>query len=254
MNDPADNRTPSPSATTRTARTVNARRRRGFTLVELMVVVTILLMAFGLMIPSLTEFMKNRELDSVMGEVTSLLSTARMQAVVNGHPFLVVFFREGPRIYDTGLKRWRVGERFDPARAAMASPKIHFDLFFAGRHSDELPRYTDWQERLEKRAESQGRGRARRGPANELTFSVDDLPAVAFERDGTAAFRSGGSEVTVDVSSAKYKKDEGADIVIWQQANAYAALIDVQATGSVKSKVVLAEKIESRRKTAEPGS
>ena len=44
------------------------RGERGFSLIEMMVVIAILSLAFGLMVPSIAEFLKNRELERAGGE------------------------------------------------------------------------------------------------------------------------------------------------------------------------------------------
>ena len=113
-----------PTATYPKPSTVKARG--GFSLVEMMTVVAILLMAFGLMVPSLADFFRNRVLDVVSGEFGSAFNTARMQAVMNGRPFAVVFFQEGIRVYDVKRKTWAAGDEFDPARGQTAHSAIRW--------------------------------------------------------------------------------------------------------------------------------
>jgi type II secretory pathway pseudopilin PulG len=225
-------------------------RLAAFTLVEMMVVVTILLLAFGLMVPSLAEFFKNRALDAVSAQITSAFGTARMQAVVNGRPFHVVFFREGVRIYDEKRQTWRADEVFDPAEGPFADSTIHFDLFFAGKHSDQLPRYDDFarlqKARAAREAERLGR-RSRAGPGEEYEkISIQGLVSVVFERDGSLHLVAGGGN---DVPSAQFRQDPpvGADIVIWQKGNGHASFVDLQPTGTVKSKVAMATEVHSQR-------
>jgi hypothetical protein len=49
-----------------------------------------------------------------------------------------------------------------------------------------------------------------------------------------------------EVPAATYKNEESADILIWQRGNDYATFVDLQATGSMKSKIASGEKIFER--------
>lgn len=193
--------------------------RRGFTLIELMVVIAVILMAAGLMIPSMAEFFKNRALDGVRTQITATLNSARLQAVAKNRPFVVVFFKEGTRTYDVTRGTWREDEEFDPAGAPGAGKGVHIDLVFAGLHSscrtadgglrhcelsqdheecktnecvyglDLLPRYEDWWWVASRGgAPAPGGGEpsppAAGTPATPGTFSIDGLVGVRYERDG----------------------------------------------------------------------
>lgn len=213
----------------------SGRTGNGFSLIEMMVVVSILLMAFGLMVPSLTEFFRNRVLDTAVGEVTGTLYTARMQAVVSGRPHVVVFFREGLRIYDTRTRTWMAESTFDPDAGQTADPFIYYDLYFAGKHSEQVPSYDEWvAENVPVAIEGE----------DPPTFKIDGLVGIEFQRDGTLHMRSSGG---TDVPSVLFRKDppEGGDIVIRQRDNDYAAFIDLQPTGTVKSKIDITKLVPS---------
>ena len=73
---------------------------RGFTLIELMVVIAIIVLAAGLMTPTISDFFKNRQLDAVKGQLGSAFNRARLKAVTEGTRASLVFFREGARVFD----------------------------------------------------------------------------------------------------------------------------------------------------------
>ncbi len=203
---------------------------KGFSLVEMMVVVSILLMAFGLMVPSLTEFFRNRTLDTVVSEMQSTLYTARMQAVVSGRPYTVVFFQEGLRIYDQKTKTWMADREFDAAKGETAHPTITYELYFAGTISEDLPLYDEW-------ADANVPPQDPKDP-EASKFAIKGLVGITFYRDGTLELKAGGSG-GADFASANFRKEPpmGGDIVIKQRDNLYAAFVDLQPTGTVKSKV-----------------
>lgn len=64
----------------------NSRHQRGFTLVELVVVLALLALAYGLAAPALTRAVGGGELRVAMGELALALNQARAGAVVGGAP------------------------------------------------------------------------------------------------------------------------------------------------------------------------
>ena len=63
---------------------------RGFTIVELMVVMAILSLAMGLMIPTLLAFFSNQRLKNVRTHFSSAFGMARLIAITEGSPVRVV--------------------------------------------------------------------------------------------------------------------------------------------------------------------
>ena len=76
------------------------RTSAGFTLIELMVVIFIIVLAAGLMTPTITDFFKGRQLENIRAQFGSAFSSARLRAVSQGVDVSVVFFREGVRVYE----------------------------------------------------------------------------------------------------------------------------------------------------------
>ncbi len=232
--------------------------KAGFTMIELMVVMAIITLAFGIMVPSVTEFFRNRQLDLVRQQFNSALNAARLQAVVNNRPFYVVFFREGIRVYDPKLERWKVDEEFDPETAPAGDEAISFNLLFAGRHGAQLLRYLDWEASrfggtVDKKGAGSDKDEDKDGPKVTLN-DVKGLVKIAFDRDGSLSFVGQGGQ---DVPAASYKADppQGADIIIWQsfhehrEYNPNVAFIDLQPTGTVKSRIASGQGVEKYRQT-----
>lgn len=224
---------------------------RGFTLVELLVVMAIITMAAGLMTPAIADFFRNRAIDRVKGEMTSALRRARLKAVTEGRKTSVVFFREGPRIYDEVYEifadpRWR------PSDSSLANDKnkLWFELGFAddirSDNSDfeqedfepsTKPYVPSWewyerrQERLREQRRSQGAKR------HDLQYDITGLAKVTFQRDGTLRFGPGGN----DVRSVEFRKDDPqrSDIAIYQLDNRAVGFIDLKRTGAADAKIVV---------------
>lgn len=223
----------------------------GFTLIELMVVIAIVVLAAGLMAPTITDFFRNRQLETVRGQFGAALNKARLEAVTKGLPISVVFFREGTRVYDQRTKRF-IDEYFNPELAPAADDKVWFELGFVKRNSTVLPRYRDWEkaQAIQRSAAGGGsRGKAAaegsgttgspvKDPAE--TFDVSGLPRFTFERDGSVTFNTGS-----DVASSEYKREfpDTADIVIKQVGNNSACFMDLRPPGQFRSKVVLLREV-----------
>lgn len=59
-------------------------RKKGFTLIELMVVISIIAIALAIAVPSMTTFMRNAELTSVSNSLLASINTARSEAMKRG--------------------------------------------------------------------------------------------------------------------------------------------------------------------------
>jgi prepilin-type N-terminal cleavage/methylation domain-containing protein len=210
------------------AASTDPRARSGFTLIELMVVVAIVIMAMGLMAPTLIEFFKNQKLKSVRSHFTSALERARLISITKSTTARVVFFKEGVRVYNTKERRFPADEDFTPESSPGAATGITFKLEFAGMDNSQLLEYRKWeatQPNLNKPPSA--------GPeAGTCTLDDPNLPMVEFQRDGSVRWLKGD-----DVPSSRYTADPpGGDIIVEQAGNPEALYIDIRNTGSIKSK------------------
>ncbi len=246
----------------------NRALQAGFTMVELMLVIAIIVVAMGVMTPSMLEFMKNRELDGVKGQFGSIFSNARLQAVQRRRDISVVFFREGPRIFDEITKQFTDERIWNPEDSALAadSPKMWFALGFARGVSSfdpgfdredykpsaalYVPTYAWWEKRQEARAErakggASGKKKGRAGAP--IRYDVSGLYKVTYRRDGTLVFGQGGSDVgstffkELDKQPAERDGLPVSDVVFLQLSSSVAGFIDLRPTGQFKSRIALLE-------------
>jgi len=229
--------------------------RRGFTLIELMVVIAIIVLAAGLMTPTITDFFKNRQLERIRGEFGASFNSARLKAVNEGVPTSLVFFKDGFGIYDERKKQF-CEELARPESSLLASEQMWYVLGFEhGRANIHLPTYSRWKD--SHSPQDTGRGSSRTGgtagasggggsrdtgpgPAQSIT----GLPKITFNRDGSINFATGS-----DVSSAIFNKEEvpsNADIIIYQASNTTACFIDLRGPGQMRCRVVPISQIPTK--------
>jgi prepilin-type N-terminal cleavage/methylation domain-containing protein len=212
---------------------------RGFTLIELLVVVSIIIMAAGLMTPTITDFFRNRQLESIRGSFGSSFNAARLEAVGRGFPFSVIFFQDGARVFNEKAQVFT--EDIGPRKSPFTEGVMWYELgFFSRKPSTELPLFQDWE---------QG---ARLPPppslklkAGTYVYRTDDLPKIIFERDGSLRFSKGA-----DVDSRLYKDQKNADILIYQLMSPVACMMDLRLPGQFKSQVVILDEVPKRPESA----
>lgn len=218
----------------------------GFTLIELMVVIAIIVMAAGLMTPTITDFFKNRQLESLRGHLGAAFNRARLAAVNQGKPVSMVFFREGVRIYDDTQKTFDEEDDFNPQTAPFASDKVWCVLGFFGKKTNlDLPAYSQWEENQrsargelesldgDAAAAAKSPGKAARGPV----YNVSGLPRITFQRDGSLVFTGGGGDVTSTIFNAKDIPDN-ADVIVNQLGNTTVLFVDFKPAGQIKYKIM----------------
>lgn len=72
-----------------------AERREGFTLIEIMIVVAIMLVILGIGIPSVFRSMKKDPLKQAVSDIVEGCSHARAQAILTGEPMVFVISSDG---------------------------------------------------------------------------------------------------------------------------------------------------------------
>jgi type II secretion system protein H len=82
-------RSPGSSGAQRSARPTSARRASGFTLIELILVMMLIVVMASLVIPRLREFFEGRTLDAEVGRFVSLTHYAQSRAVSEGSPMVI---------------------------------------------------------------------------------------------------------------------------------------------------------------------
>lgn len=218
----------------------------GFTMIELIVVIGIIILAAGTMSPTIVDFFKGRKLRIIQQEFRSAINSARLRAVNERSQVRLVFFREGIRVFADRENKF-VDENFSvegPFRVPAEGDRVEswYVLGFQnGMLNNEIPSYTTWKEsgsggkkkrrrRIRRRKSQENRLTADLGPIN-----LDGLPQIAFLRDGSVSFLTG-----VDVASSTFNRKEptNADLILYARGNTSVCLIDIQPTGQNKTKII----------------
>lgn len=242
--------------------------RDGFTMIELMVVIGIIIMASAIMGPTLADFMKNRQLEGVRGQFGRIFNLARQQAVNMRRDMSVVFFREGPRVYDE-LKKGFIPDGWRPDKSPLGEidPTMWYVLGFArgtssqeSKDADEefsfggglsIPPYKKWLalqgKKTSKSKRSSRKSRSRRtssGLTSDDTtkYNTTGLLKITYNRNGTLVFSDGGSDIPTSVYNGEgSSRPKTADLVILQLDAKPSCFIDLRPTGQVRSKIVTLE-------------
>ena len=77
-------------------------RQPGFTLIELIVVIGIIILATGFIVPTLSRFFQNRALNNAGTLIHGVLNGARNDAVTTKKAVRVVFLKRGLRVFMEG--------------------------------------------------------------------------------------------------------------------------------------------------------
>ncbi|MEM7230873.1 MAG: prepilin-type N-terminal cleavage/methylation domain-containing protein [Planctomycetota bacterium] len=225
-------------------------RRRGFTLVELLVVMGIISMSAAMMAPAITTYFRNKDVDNVKGEFTSVMRRARLRAVTEGRDFSVVFFKEGARVYDELNFVFGGDWSPDDSRLGAADSGLMYVLGCAGKIPSNDKRYVEeenfvpkapfippfkWWEDKQNKAKAAVKEKG--GKVIDAQFDIRGLVKITFHRDGTLDFGPGAS----DVRSVLFRKEDTdiADIICYQLGNRASAYLDISRTGLSKSKIVV---------------
>lgn len=209
------------------------RATRGFTLMEILVVMSIIVMAAGILIPSLAEFMRNQRLKGLGGKISSALVWARNEAVTKRVTVRVVFLRYGVWLYTERYGFTESGYRRVVPRGA--ENRVWIRLHFAGITT------RDAAERLpRRRGEPPSATEIREKQGWVFEPAGGEIPADAivlvFSRDGTVDFRGASPG---DRPTSLFLKDHpvDADIVVEELGNQNMAFIDIRPSGGIRLRI-----------------
>lgn len=195
----------------------SAKRAEGFTLIEMMVAVGIIMIAFGFMVPTLNSFTQDRKVSSAGTMITTLLNSARNEAVTKKSPYGVVFYQRGMRLYSFEGEidgDGRLSHFLGGLVEYSSDEKINYRLQFAEREYEEILSPPSAEEEDELRPED---------------------VSIRFKPDGTADFGKFN-----DVGSFHFSEDEpsNADIILdlgWDKRR--KGWIDIRPQGRIVFKV-----------------
>lgn len=196
------------------------RTEGGFTLIEMVVTIGIIILAAGFLAPALGSLFENRKLENAGTLIVSVMNEARNISVTKKKTVSVCFLRDGLRLYE-GAKGDGIGEfkgsleAYDPDR----SGQIRYDLHFADLEYEDLP---------EKLAMEED------GESPDRWVPTDEDIVLDFLSDGTIDFGRFS-----DVPSYHYLAEpvSGADISIGKVGEWSRCYIDIRPTGRAKAKV-----------------
>lgn len=197
------------------------RRCQGFTLVEMIVTIGIIIVAAGFIAPAVTAIFKDRRIENAAATIITTVNEARNAAVTKKQLHSVVFLKAGVRLYrhprgeDTG--------GFVGGLRSINVPgadHIRYDLPSARLDSNELPE--SLQSQFDNLAQDDWK-----------PFDQDHF--ITLLTDGTIDFGR-----NVDIPTYRYNSEppSGADLIIRQKGDSRACYVDIRPTGRVTSKVV----------------
>lgn len=216
------------------------RGRQGFTLIEILVVVTIIVLAFGFALPTIGRFMSDKKVKSVTGRMARGLLSGRMKAITKHHDVYVFFLRD--RLV-TVSARPEVPEFFPYFTNESEKAKMTVAFRFASvmvKHdpkpenapdmlASELPAASatthDWSQPLAAKTVLQGR------------VLGGDPVYLLFKSEGTVEFGSAGGPGDVLPMGFWATPPIDADIIIEEAGNASHGWIDIRPTGNVDTRI-----------------
>lgn len=199
----------------------NKRRDEAFTLIELVVVISVIMVVFAMSLPALGKFLEDRKLKAAGTLVMTTLNEARTNAVTLKRPIGVVFYQKGMRLYDfegdTPEDGGSTTHFMGDMKQYQTFNGIQYRLQFAEMAYEDIPKQPD----------------------SILEESLRDEDVyLRFESDGTITFGR-----FADVSSSDFDQDRPANadlIVDYFQGgveNPSKAWIDVAPQGRLAYKI-----------------
>ncbi|MAJ27823.1 hypothetical protein CBD41_00290 [bacterium TMED181] len=194
--------------------------QRGFTLVEMIVTIGIIIMAAGFIAPAVTKIFQDRRIENAASVVITAINEARNSTVTKKQKHSVVFLKRGVRIY-RHPKRDDAGGFEGGLRSVNATDVelISYSMPCARLEAEDLPDMLV--------AQSDGLSQDDWKPATGDVYLDLNL-------DGTIDFRA-----LTDIPSYKFDADPpyGGDLMIFQRGDIRVCYVDIKATGRAGSKV-----------------
>ena len=229
-------------------------------MIELMVVIAIIVIAAGILVPEIAEYLKNREIQGTRDQLTNIFNLGRLQAVTKRRDVSVVFFREGPRVFDELSKQFVDEEAWEPERSVLGKEdtQIWYALGFAGVVSSydrrwdnsekkvsglSVPPFEKWAAKQQKRIDAQKAALKGRRSSRPIGYDVSRLYRVTFKRDGTLVFGTGGADVPTATYNESLDMPPNADVMVFQTESHSAVYIDLRSPGQFRSKLGLVEEM-----------
>ncbi|HCW43727.1 MAG: hypothetical protein H8E43_03275 [Planctomycetia bacterium] len=193
---------------------------QGFTLVEMIVTIGIIIMAAGFIAPAVTKIFQDRRIENAASVIITTINEARNAAVTKKQKHSVVFLRTGVRLYKHP-KGDDMGGFVGSIRSLNATEVnlISYSMPCANLESEEIP----------EMLADQGLNMSN----DEWKPGRDDL-TIDLNVDGTIDFK-----FLSDIPSYKFDADPpfGGDLVIMQKGDPRICYVDIKATGRAGSKV-----------------
>jgi prepilin-type N-terminal cleavage/methylation domain-containing protein len=196
------------------------RSRSGFTLVEMIVTIGIIIVAAGFIAPAVSAIFQDRRIENAAAIIVSTFHEARNNAVTKKQEYSVVFLKSGLRMYRHpkgndkggfvgGLRSINVRD----------GEHISYEVLSADTSVDEMP--VDLQSQREEKRQTHWK------PGREDIF-------VKLLKDGTVDFGK-----LDDIPSYRFQSDppSGGDLILHQKGSRTACYIDIRPTGRVMSKI-----------------
>ena len=194
--------------------------QRGFTLVEMIVTIGIIIMAAGFIAPAVTKIFQDRRIENAASVIITAINEARNSTVTKKQKHSVIFLKKGVRIY-----RHPKGEDLGGFEGGLRSVNatdvdlISYSMPCARMESEDLPD--------ELVAQSEGLSQDDWKPMNGDLY-------LDLNFDGTINFRA-----LTDIPSYKFDAEPpyGGDLMISQIGDLRVCYVDIKATGRAGSKV-----------------
>jgi prepilin-type N-terminal cleavage/methylation domain-containing protein len=213
--------------------------RRGFTLIEILVVVTIIIMAFGFATPTISKFLANKKIKSVASRVARGLQAGRMRAITKHYDVYLFFLRDRMMIVSA---RAEAPEFFSYFNNEGEKAKMGIYLRFADASTKHDPRPEGGNDQLASDLPSLPGDQdwTRPLPAKALLqggLLEGKLVYLLFKSEGTVEFGSADGPGDILPMGFWQTPPIDADVIIQEVGNASHGWIDIRPTGNVDLRI-----------------